>query len=111
VKTFKLEQVSTSPDMKFFLAIFYDENKSMSGIKFVKLYRSDSLSVDEAYYGAHPLELNNWTDSEIIFDAGVFSAHGDSVYRKQYLNNSIDSDSTLGIYKIKYNKNYNFKTE
>ena len=111
LNTLKLEQVSTSPDMKHFLGIFYDESRSMSGIKVVKLYSADSISVSEAYYDAHPLEVDNWSDSAIVFNAGVFSAHGDSATRKRYLDGSVDRNTTLGKYNVKYQKNYDFKPE
>jgi hypothetical protein len=107
LKALKLEQVVTSADGKHFLAVFYNESRSMSGIKVVKLYGADSISVDEAFYGAHPLQVENWKDSVIIFNAGVFSAHGDSAARKRYLDGSVDRNTSLGKYKISYLKNYN----
>jgi|SRR5215203_4496342 len=111
VKTLKLEQLATSPDRKHFLGIFYDESRSMSGIKVVKLYNSDSVSINEAYYGAHPLAVDHWSDSGIVFNAGVFSAHGDSATRKRYLDGSVDHNTTLGSYKLSYLKDYDFRTK
>jgi hypothetical protein len=111
VKTLTLEQVSTSPDRKHFLGIFYDESRSMSGIKIVKLYGADSISASEAYFGAHPLEVEKWSDSTIVFNAGVFSAHGDAAIRKRYLDGSVDRNTTLGNYKLSYLKDYDFRTK
>src|SRR5690606_5805585 len=108
VKTLKLEQVFDSPDRNNFLGIFYDETKSLSGNKIVKLYSTDSISIDECYYGAHPLEVDHWTDSGIVFMAGVFSHHGDSLARKRYLDWSVDGETILGRYNVKYKKDYNF---
>jgi hypothetical protein len=109
IRNLKLEQVSTSPDHRSFIGIFYDEGKSLSGRKIIKLYGTDSMSVDEAYYGAHPLEVYKWVDSVIILDAGVFSAHGDSTYRKLYLDGSVDRNKTLGNFKVKYQKHNNYE--
>ena len=109
VKALKLEQVFSSPDRKHFLGIFYDESRTMSGIKVVKLFNSDSVSVDEAYYGAHPLEVVNWSNSGIVLNAGVFSAHGDSSIRKKYLDGSVDRNSILGEYNLYYQKDYNYR--
>jgi hypothetical protein len=44
-------------------------------------------------------------------NAGVFSAHGDSTYRKIYLDGSVDKNKSIGKYQIEYKKNYNFKTK
>ena len=108
VQTLKLEQLFTSPDKNNFLGVFYDENKSMSGIKVVKLYNTDSISIDECYYGAHPLQVDSWNDSGIVFRAGVFSHHGDSLARKRYLDDSVDPDTVIGRYTVRYKKDYNF---
>jgi len=105
----QFEQKVNSPDGKKFIGIFYDDSKSMSGIKIIKLYNADSLSVDELYYGAHPLLIENWNDSVILMKAGVFSAHGDSVFRKLYLDGSVDKNTSIGEYKIEYKKDYNFQ--
>ena len=81
---YKLEQKYNSPNNKDFIGIYYDETKSLSGIKILKLYSGDSSSVAELYFGAHPLEISNWVDTAIVINTGVFSAHGDSAYRKIY---------------------------
>ena len=73
------------------------------------MYSGDSTSIAQLYYGAHLLKISKWTDSLILIDAGVFSAHGDSVQRKLYLDGSVDKNKSLGNYQIKYNKDYNFK--
>ena len=109
VRTLKLEQVSSSPEREHFLGVFYDESKSMSGIKVVKLYNSDSVSIDENYYGAHPLEVDHWSDSGIVFNAGVFSAHGDFANRKRYLDGSVDRNEKLENFSVYYQKDYDFR--
>lgn len=109
VKTLKLEQVYSSPDRKHFLGVFYDESRSLSGVKVVKLYYMDSLSTSEAYFGAHPLEVSSWSDSGIVFTAGVFSAHGDSPTRKRYLDGSVDRNTKIGEYNVYYQKDYDFR--
>jgi hypothetical protein len=108
VKRLKLEQVSSSPDKKHFLGVFFDESRSMSGIKVAKLYNMDSVSVSEAYFGAHPLEVSSWSNAGIVFKAGVFSAHGDSAIRKRYLDGSVDRNAKIGEYKVFYQKDYDF---
>ena len=111
VKQYKLEQQISSLSNKHFMAIYYDETKSMSGVKILKLYNKDSFSIDEKFFGAHPLKISNWTDSIVWIDASVFSAHGDSLYRRIYLDGSVDKNKRIGKYKIEYNKNYNFGTK
>jgi hypothetical protein len=108
---YKLEQKFNSPNNKDFIGIYYDETRSLSGIKILKLYSGDSSSVAELYFGAHPLEISNWVDTFIVMNAGVFSAHGDSTYRKIYLDGSVDKNKSIGKYQIEYKKNYNFKTK
>jgi hypothetical protein len=108
VKEMELEQVVSSADKKFFLGVYFDERGSLSGHKVVRLYDGrDSLSVDEANYGGHPLEVVAWGDSTITFKARVFSAHGDSAYRKWYLDASVDKNKRIGSFAIRYQKNYN----
>lgn len=107
VKKMILEQVSKSPDSLYFLAVYFDESGSLSGNKVLKLYNKDSMSIDERHYGAHPLEVVGWKDSTIVFKAEVFSAHGDSAYRKWYLDASVDKNKRIGRFAIRYHKNYN----
>lgn len=107
VKKMILEQVSNSPDSLYFLAVYFDESRSISGNKVVKLYGKDSLSIDERFYGAHPLEVVGWKDSAVVFKAEVFSAHGDSASRKRYLDAFLDRNQNIGHFAIRYEKNYN----
>lgn len=103
-----LRQVIKSPDSLYLLAVYFDESGSLSGNKVVKLYDKDSVSIDERHYGAHPLEVLAWKDSTITIKAGVFSAHGDSAYRKWYLDKSVDKNSRIGFFDITYRKEYNY---
>ena len=77
-----------------------------SGNKVMKLYSSDSLSVDECFYSSHPLEITDWNDSLLIIKCSVFTGHGDKAYRKWYLDNSIDKNDEIGNFKTIYMKNY-----
>ncbi len=102
-----LRQVSKSPDSLYFLAVYFDESRSLSGNKVVKLYGTDSLSVDEALYGAHPLEVVRWNDCTIICKVEVFSANGDSTFDKQYLDAFLDRNKKIGHFVIRYEMHYN----
>ena len=102
-----LRQVSKSPDSLYFLAVYFDESRSLSGNKVVKLYGKDSVSIDERFYGAHPLEVVGWNDSTVVFRAEVFSAHGDSTMRKRYLDGFVDRNKRIGHFTIRYQRNYN----
>ncbi len=108
---FKLVEVASSPLHDGFLALLYDENSSMSGNKILKLYSTDSNSVAELHYAAHPMELVSWNDTLITFAASVFSAHGDLKYRRWYLDNSVDGKRVLGRYRIAYEKEYDMMQE
>lgn len=75
--------------------------------KIVKLYSRDSISIDEKYYGEHPMVVAELVDSSITFIACVYDAHGDSIYRKWYLDNSVDKNIKIGRHKITYRNNHN----
>lgn len=104
----KLRQVVENLCKNQFIAVYYaDSDWSFgSGNKIVKLYSSDSISIDERFYGAHPISIINWTDSTIIIKCSVSSGHGNQQYRKWYLNNSVDKNEKLGQYNLIYKKNY-----
>jgi hypothetical protein len=91
-----------------FIAIFYKESSMSfgSGNKVMKLYSRDSLSIDECFYGAHPLAVTDWNDSTLIIKCSVSSGHGDKTYRKWYLDNSVDKNTMIGDLNIIYMKNY-----
>src|SRR5688572_2730318 len=82
LKKYTFLQYILSPSQKEFIGVFHDESGSLSGNNLIKIYSPDSMSYDELYYGAHPLEITSWTDSAIIIKASVYSVHGDSAYRK-----------------------------
>ena len=105
-----VRQIYKNPKQNDFLVVFFKESSMSfgSGNKLMKLYNSDSISVDECFYGAHPLIIKDWNDSLIYIDVEVFSGHGDSTYRDWYLDNSVDKNDNIGGYKIHYNKNYNY---
>jgi hypothetical protein len=107
LKRFELSQIVKSPVSKEFIAIFHDASSSLSGNNLLKLYSEDSSSIGELYYGAHPLEISSWSGSSITLNACMYSAHGDSTYRKWALDNSVDKNLAIGKYKLSYNKNYN----
>ena len=106
---YKLRQLISNPGADDFVAVYFKESSMSfgSGGKLIKLYNKDSISIDECYYGAHPLIATSWFDSTIIFECSVYSAHGDSAYRRKYLDNSVDKNSMIGKYRIEYVKNYN----
>ena len=106
-------QLFEDPNSNDFIVVFYKESSMSfgSGNNIIKLYSKDSFSIDENFYGAHPLEVSYWKDSIIFIDCSVYSAHGDSIYRKKYLDNSVDKNMAIGKYKIEYIKNYNLYNE
>jgi hypothetical protein len=90
-----------------FIAIYYKESSSFgSGNKVMKLYSEDSISIDECFYGAHPLAVTHWNDSTLIIKCAVSSGHGNKAYRKWYLDNSVDKNDKIGDFRISYMKNY-----
>ena len=111
MKEFKLEEVASSPLHDGFVALYYDENSSMSGNKILKLYSKDSVSIADLFYRAHPMELVSWNDMLITFAVGVYSAHGDLKNRRWYLDNSVDGKHLLGRYRIAYEKDYDMMNE
>lgn len=104
----KLRQVIKLVPDDNFVAIFYKESSMSfgSGNKFMKLYNKDSVSIDECFYGAHPLGITDWNDSTLIIKCAVSSGHGDKKYRKWYLDNSVDKNDKIGDLNIIYMKNY-----
>lgn len=104
-----IQQFLKNPYSEDFLVVYYKESSMSfgSGIKVLKLYSSDSIAIDENFYGAHPLTIKNWSDSTILMHVEVFSSHGDSLYRRTYLNNSIKGKTSIGNYAINYMKDYN----
>lgn len=106
IKEDSLLNIVSLPDRKEFIAKFIYPAGLSYGVS-LKLYSTDSVSTDVLYFGEHPLTITSWNDSTIMIDACVFSVHGDSAYRKFYLDNSVDKNRQLGKYKIKYSKMYN----
>ncbi|MFC0878912.1 hypothetical protein ACE01N_20125 [Saccharicrinis sp. FJH2] len=106
---YKLRQLIDNPNGDDFIAVFFKESSMSfgSGGKIIKLYNKDSISIDECYYGAHPLIAKTWLDSTIILECKVYSAHGDSINRRKYLDSSVDKNDIIGHYHIDYIKNYN----
>lgn len=104
----KLRQVIRLTPSDNFVAIFYKESSMSfgSGNKVMKLYTKDSISIDECFYGAHPLGVTDWNDSTLIIKCAVSSGHGEKEYRKWYLDNSVDRNDQIGDLKIIYMKNY-----
>lgn len=104
----KLRQVVKNRTSNQFIAVYYADSEMSfgSGNKIVKLYSSDSISIDECFYGAHPLGVTNWTDSTIIMKCAASAGHGNRQYRKWYLANSVDKNKKLGEYRLIYMKNY-----
>jgi hypothetical protein len=73
----------------------------------MKLYSMDSISIDEAHFGALPIEIKKWENLNIYLSIEVYSAHGDSTTRKRYLDNSTNRNKRLGPFKLFYEKSYN----
>lgn len=104
----ELRQIVNLSSNGDFIAIFFKESSMSfgSGNKVMKLYSRDSLSVNECFYGSHPLEITDWNDSSLIIKCSVSTGHGDKAYRKWYLDNSVDKNDKIGNFKIIYMKNY-----
>lgn len=100
-----LSVVSLSDSKEFIAKFIYPAGLSYG--QSLKLYSADSISTDVLYFGEHPLIIRSWNDSTIIIDVCVFSVHGDSAYRKLYLDNSVANNNQLGKYRINYSKTYN----
>lgn len=105
---YRLDQIVTLPSGQRFVAVFYDPNSSMSGNRRVLLYSEDSVAQDALFYGAHPMEIANCTDTSITMKVGVYSAHGeDEEHRRWYLDGSVDKNVEIGQYHLFYIKDYN----
>ena len=88
-----------NPNSDDFIVMYIEESSMSFGssIRIIKLYTKDSISIDECYYGWHTLDIKTWTNSIITFTCGVYSATGDTEYRKWYLDNSVDKNQMIGI--------------
>ncbi len=101
----RLDQLLVLPNNEF-IGLYFDENSSLSGNRRIRLYTPDSLCIDQLSFGAHPMTIISHTDSTVTIEVSVYSAHGDSVYRSWYLDNSVDGKTPLGPYEIHYVKDY-----
>src|SRR4051812_20990455 len=64
-KRYTLRERFNSPVTKEFICIFYEDKGATAAGKIMKLYSADSTSIDERYYGEHPLNVVRWNDSTI----------------------------------------------
>jgi hypothetical protein len=94
-----------------FVALYFDENRSLSGNRILRLYSRDSVFIEELLYGAHPMEIISHSDSSITIEVGVCSGHGDLAYRTWYLDHFTSSNPKIGQYRIHYIKDYDLKHE
>jgi hypothetical protein len=98
-------QIYSSPINGEFIGIFW-KPWGLGGHKVLKLYSADSISIAELDYGEHPMEIISWKDSLIVLNAYTWGSKEDSAYIRWYLDNSVDKNNRIGIYKLIYHKSY-----